>query len=107
MIEAYNLCAEVTSKEIPEPAYISSNIFGYGVIEDSDKRSSWEQLHSVMFQYQSKLHHFYRQFPKVLLKEEKNEMPSKACIFDALVATKEMQVIFKEQLSAYIPNKKS
>lgn len=33
-------------------------------------------------------------------------MPSKACIFDALVATKEMQVIFKEQLSAYIPNKK-
>lgn len=48
---------------------------------------------------------FYHQIPTVLLKKDSNKMPSKACLLEALIATKMMQTKFKEKLSDYFSDK--
>ena len=107
--EAYDLCISSTSKEIPELAFVRSNEFGYGITDSSDcgKNSSWDMFVKSIKDYISNLLGFYRQIPTVLSKKNNNKMPSKACLFEALIATKVMQTKFKEQLSDYISDKQS
>lgn len=105
--EAFKLCISSTSKEIPELSFIISNEFGYGVTESSDcgKNSSWDVFAKSIKDYVSNLLGFYHQIPTVLLKKDSNKMPSKACLFEALIATKMMQTNFKEKLSDYFSDK--
>ncbi len=107
--EAYNLCISSTSKEIPELTFVNSNEFGYGITDSSDcgKNSSWDVFVKSINNYISNLLGFYHQFPTVLSQKNNNRMPSKACLFEALIATKVMQTNFKEQLSDYISDKQN
>lgn len=107
--EAYNLCISSTSKEIPELTFVNSNEFGYGITDSSDcgKNSSWDVFVKSINNYVSNLLGFYHQFPTVLSQKNNNRMPSKACLFEALIATKVMQTNFKEQLSDYISDKQN
>ena len=106
--EAYKLCVSSTSKEIPELSFIFSNEFGYGITDSSDcgKNSSWDVFVKSIKDYVSNLLGFYRQIPTVVLKKDNNKMPSKACLFEALIATKMMQTKFKEKLSDYFSDSK-
>lgn len=101
--EAYKLCMSSTSKEIPELTFIHSNKFGYGITDSSNcgKNSSWDVLVKSINNYVSNLLGFYRQFPISLLQKDNNKMPSKACLFEALIATKVIQTKFKEKLSDF------
>lgn len=105
--EAYKLCMSSTSKEIPELTFIHSNEFGYGITDSSDcgKNSSWDVLVKSINNYVSSLLGFYHQFPTSLLQKDNNKMSSKACLFEALMATKVMQTKFKDKLSDYVSDK--
>ena len=107
--EVYDLCISSTSKEIPELTFVSSNEFGYGITDcpDCGKNGSWDIFVKSINNYVSNLLGFYRQFPTALSQKDNNKMPSKACLFEALIATKVMQMKFKEQLSDYISDKQS
>ncbi len=98
-----------TSKEIPELTFVRSNEFGYGITDcpDCGKNGSWDIFVKSINNYVSNLLGFYRQFPTVLSQKDNNKMPSKACLFEALIATKVMQMKFKEQLSDYISDQQS
>ena len=101
--EAYELCMSSISKEIPEPTVVRFNEFGYGITDSFDcgKNSSWDVLVKSINNYVSNLSGFYHQFPTALLQKGNNKMPSKACLFKALITTKVMQTKFKEKLSDY------
>lgn len=97
-------CIVSADSNIPQPSYVSSNVYGYGNIQGITQNTSWDVLMNELRSYVSKLSCFYNQFPKDLVEKECNNMPSKVYLFDALLAIKSLQLKFKELLSPYITN---
>lgn len=104
--ESYQYVLSV-EQELPHLSYISANIFGYGDFSsDEPQLTSWNLFEKKLTDYISDLSNFYVQAQKVLIKEESNNMPSKACLFDALFLIRELQKSFEEMFMAYIPDMK-
>lgn len=97
-------CFVSAGSNIPQPSYVSSNIFGYGDIKNIPQNTSWDLFMKELTSYVANLSSFYTQLPRVLADKDFNKMPSKACLFDALLAVRCLQIKFKELFSPYIPD---
>lgn len=97
-------CFVSAGSNIPQPSYVSSNLFGYGDINNIPQNTSWDLFMKELTSYVANLSNFYNQLPKVLVDKEFNKMPSKACLFDALLAIRCLQIKSKELFSPYIPD---
>lgn len=92
------------NNRIPQVSYLSSNVFGYGEIQNGEKNSTWHLFMKEMRNYATCLSSFYNQFLYVMTGKVNNIMPSVACLFDALLSVKSLQKKFRALFTSYITN---
>ena len=67
-------CFVSAGSNIPQPSYVSSNLFGYGDINNNPQNTSWDLFMKELTSYVANLSNFYNQLPKVLVDKEFNKL---------------------------------